>query len=223
MRKNILVFDSGVGGLFIFRRLQEAFPNATLSYKHDPEGFPYGVRTDSFVVGRCLDLIPPACSEIKADLVVIACNTASTTPALPELRQKLAIPVVGVVPPVKPVAAHSKSKVIGILATEATVKRGYTTELIRQFAGDCEVITVGSPNLVQMAEVFVAKGTVDKEAIASEIKPFIDDLRVDAVAVACTHFSHFIPVFKELAGPRIQWIDSTEAIVERVRHLLSAS
>src|SRR5215469_4602531 len=135
-----LVFDSGVGGLSVMGEVAALLPQIRLTYAADNAAFPYGTKTEGALVERT-----------GPDIVVIACNTASTT-ALAAVRQFLTVPVVGVVPAIKPAAASSESRVIGLLGTRATVATPYTAALIKQFADGCKVLTHGSPELVEAAE-----------------------------------------------------------------------
>ena len=126
---NILVFDSGVGGLSIVEHIQQLLPASRLCYLADNKHFPYGLLDAPALIARVSDLISAAVQHQQADIVVIACNTASTL-VLPELRRILDIPVVGVVPAIKPAAKLSLNKVIGLLATPGTIQRDYTDDLI---------------------------------------------------------------------------------------------
>ena len=124
----------------------------------------------------------------RADLVVIACNTASTI-ALAQLRDLLPVPIVGVVPAIKPASLRSRTGIIGLLGTERTVTARYTDALIAEFAPDLDVIRVGAPNLVIMAETLLSGGKPDTDAISQELGAFqIPDRRPDVVILACTHF-----------------------------------
>src|SRR5262249_38705015 len=139
---------------------------------------------------RALDLMERLVTEHRPDLVVIACNTASTI-VLPSLRARLSVPFVGTVPAIKPARAASKTKRGSVLGTEATVKREETKALIREFAADCQVTLVGSARLARLAEAALTGETIDDAEIAAEIAPaFVDDgaARTDTIVLACTHY-----------------------------------
>ena len=142
----ILVFDSGVGGLTVFREVRRARADARFVYLADDACFPYGAQPEDVLIERVVDVIGAAIAKHSPDLVVIACNTASTI-ALAALRARFAVPFVGTVPAIKPACANSTSKRIAVLGTQATVSREYTRALIREFAVGCDVVLVGSPNL----------------------------------------------------------------------------
>ncbi|HRE45799.1 MAG TPA: aspartate/glutamate racemase family protein, partial [Terricaulis sp.] len=133
--KRVLVFDSGVGGLSVLDALAASGAGYELDYAADNAWLPYGLKSDAQLRARVPALLASLAEQWAPDLIVIACNTASTI-ALDAVRAAVDVPVVGVVPPVKPAAAQSKTGVIGLLATPATVRRTYTDDLIAQFAAD---------------------------------------------------------------------------------------
>jgi len=151
----ILVFDSGLGGLTVFREVKAVRPDARFIYLADDAGFPYGNLGESMLIARIIDVLGNALAQYKPDLVVVACNTASTL-ALAELRARFAVPFVGTVPAIKPACAESKSKRVAVLGTQATVDREYTRALIREFASGCDVHLIGSSHLAGFAEAELA-------------------------------------------------------------------
>lgn len=222
---NILVFDSGVGGISIVSHIQQLIPDANLSYLADNALFPYGMLNDQTLIKRVCLLIQHSLAITQPDLIVIACNSASTL-VLPALRQQLDIPIVGVVPAIKPAALQSQSKVIGLLATPGTIKRDYTDELIGEFARDCQIIRVGSSELVTLVEAMIAGHPPDISQLEAVLQPFNKHPQgelLDTVVLACTHF----PLIREplaAAAPAIRyWVDSGEAIARRVQSLLLQS
>ena len=160
----ILVFDSGLGGLTVFREIAVALPVARFVYVADDAGFPYGNLDEDALIARVLDVIGAAIAEHAPDLVVVACNTASTL-ALAELRARFSVPFVGTVPAIKPACAQSRAQRVAVLGTLATVGREYTRALIREFAGGCDVVLVGSPRLAGFAEAELAGSPVADQHI----------------------------------------------------------
>jgi glutamate racemase len=220
----ILVFDSGVGGLTVFREVKAARPDARYVYVADDAGFPYGSQPEDALIARIIDVIDAAIAEHAPDLIVVACNTASTL-ALAELRARFAVPFVGTVPAIKPACAQSKSKRIAVLGTQATVSREYTRTLIREFATGCDVALVGSPRLAGFAEAELAGAPVSDADIATEIAPcFVDadGRRTDTVVLACTHYPLLIDRFRANAPWPVEWLDPAPAIARRVADLLRA-
>jgi glutamate racemase len=218
----ILVFDSGLGGLTVFREVIKARPDAQYFYVADDARFPYGRISEEELIPRVLGIIGDAIARHAPDLVVIACNTASTL-ALKELRSQFKVPFVGTVPAIKPACASSKSKLVSVLGTEATVAREYTKGLIREFAQDCEVKLVGSAWLAAFAEAELNGNPASDEAIAAELAPcFVerDGRRTDTIALACTHYPLLGERLKQLAPWPVDWIDPASAIARRVLDLV---
>jgi glutamate racemase len=219
----ILVFDSGMGGLTVFREVQRARPDARFIYVADDAGFPYGSQPEDALIARVLSVIGAAIEDHAPDLVVVACNTASTL-ALNELRLRFAVPFVGTVPAIKPACAQSRSKRIAVLGTQATVGREYTRALIREFASGCDVMLVGSPRLASFAEAELAGEPVADAAIAAEIAGcFVeaaDGGRTDTVVLACTHYPLLIERFRAAAPWSVEWLDPAPAIARRVADLM---
>src|ERR1700675_4772826 len=173
-RETILLFDSGLGGLTVYREVAAARPHVDFLYVADDAGFPYGDLQEPALVSRVITLMGELIETHRPDLVVIACNTASTI-VLPDLRKKFSLPFVGTVPAIKPACAVSITRRVSVLGTEATVKREYTRALIRDYAGDCNVTLVGSKNLAGYAEVELDGAPVSDAMLRDEIAPcFVD-------------------------------------------------
>lgn len=218
----LLIFDSGVGGLSLLPALQAALPDADLVFASDNAAYPYGTRDADSVVARTVEVVGALVTHLQPSLAIIACNTASTV-ALPALRSSLGCPVVGVVPAIKPAAAATRTGRIGLLATPATVARPYTAELVAMHAAHCEVITVGSSRLVDLAEQCLRGRPVPPAAIHAALTPLREHpaaAEIDAVVLGCTHF----PLIRDeliaaFPGPRL-WLDSAEAIARRAGALI---
>ncbi|MER2249085.1 glutamate racemase [Methylorubrum podarium] len=219
----ILVFDSGLGGLTVLEQVRRARPDAAYVYAADDAAFPYGALSEERLVARVIAVMERLLARHAPDLVVIACNTASTL-VLPALRQRFVTPFVGVVPPIKPAAALTRTRVISLLATPGTVARAYTHDLVANFASDCAVTLVGSKNLAGYAEAEMAGAPVSDAAILAEIEPcFVereDGRRTDVVCLSCTHYPLLLPRFERLAPWAVTWIDPAPAIARRVIQLL---
>jgi glutamate racemase len=216
------VFDSGLGGLTVFREIVRVRPLAHYVYVADDAYFPYGQHTEDEIVARVVPLIGQLIAAHRPDLVVIACNTASTL-VMTHLRQAYSVPFVGTVPAIKPACASSKTKRVSVLGTKGTVKREYTKALIRDFAQGCDVTLVGAANLASLAEAALKGESVSDEAIAAEIAPcFLNgDARTDTVVLACTHYPLLNDRLVALAPWNVDWIDPAPAIARRVNDLLS--
>lgn len=214
----VLVFDSGIGGLSIAGCIHRVLPTVRLVYLADSAGFPYGGQPESVVVERSKRLIGEAVEAFPCDIIVVACNTASTV-VLPALRAMTDTPVIGVVPAIKPAAALSRNRRIGILATPATVGRPYLTELVGTFASDCLVERIGHPELVCWIERQLAGRNLPSESLSKALQPF-RDAAVDTVVLGCTHYPLIAPLLKELLPEVSYWVDSGDAIARRVAWLL---
>jgi glutamate racemase len=218
----ILAADSGLGGLTIVTAIRAALPNARLAYLCDNAFFPYGTRPDAELLAHFLDVMNRAIARVQPDLIVTACNTISTI-CLPQLRAATTIPVVGVVPAIKPAAQHSKRKVIGLLATPATINRPYTDDLIRSYAADCTMLKLGSAELVEMAEAKLLGAAVDRDHLRRILAPYFDrpvETQPDIVVLACTHFPLLRAELQEAGPAGVAWIDSGTAVARRVVDIL---
>src|SRR5215813_1150265 len=174
-RPTILIFDSGLGGLTVFREVAAVRPDARFLYVADDAFFPYSDQGEPELVDRVVALIGDLIERHRPDLIVIACNTASTL-VLPHLRARFAVPFVGTVPAIKPACSASVTRRVSVLGTLATVSREYTHALIRDFANGSEVTLVGSAKLAAYAEAELQGAPVEDAAIVGEIAPcFVDD------------------------------------------------
>jgi glutamate racemase len=219
----ILVFDSGLGGLTVLREIVTARPDAHYVYVADDAFFPYGHHSEDQIIARVVPLIGELIDAHVPDLVVIACNTASTL-VLSHLRAAYRVPFVGTVPAIKPACAQSKTKRVSVLGTKGTVQREYTRALIRDFAQGCEVTLVGSPELASLAEAALSGVSVSDRDIAAELAPcFVGTdpaARTDTIVLACTHYPLLLERLVRLAPWPVDWIDPAPAIARRVSDLL---
>ena len=218
----ILVFDSGLGGLTVFREIVKARPDASYVYVADDAFFPYARHGEAQLVGRVVPLMEDLIAIHAPDLVVIACNTASTL-VLPHLRVRISVPFVGTVPAIKPACMASRSRLVSVLGTEATVQREYTRALIRDFGQGCDVTLVGSAHLAGLAEAALHGAAIDDDAIAREITPCFmvaKGRRTDTVVLACTHYPLLLDGLTRLAPWPVDWIDPAPAIARRVIDLI---
>lgn len=217
---SVLIFDSGVGGLSVFQAIKDKLPQLSYYYLFDNLAYPYGELTDEFLIRRVVGLIGQFLAvNPKIDLLVIACNTASTL-VLPYLRKCLSIPVVGVVPAIKP-AAQLANKALGLLATPATINRRYIDELINEFSQTKAVIKLGSTRLVDMAEEKLRGHSVDLTELEGILFPLKQT--VDAVVLGCTHFPLLKEEITQVLGKQILLVDSGVAIAHRVESILAIS
>jgi glutamate racemase len=214
LSRPILVFDSGIGGLSVLTEIRKQLPQQACCYLFDNARLPYGELSEEELISGCVELVAQLVQRVDAAIVVIACNTASTL-VLPALRARLNIPVVGVVPAVKPAARLSRKKHIGLLATPGTIKRPYTHELIESFASDCKVELFGSSELVMMAERKAAREDIDLRHLANILAPIVN-ADIDVLVLGCTHFPMLRAELETILGKGVSLLDSGEAIANRV-------
>ncbi|HKU92920.1 MAG TPA: glutamate racemase [Sphingomicrobium sp.] len=216
----LLFFDSGVGGLSVLGPTLELLPNAPIVYAADSAGFPYGKKTEAELATRVPALLGRLVERFRPRLVVIACNTASTI-ALDHARAALDLPVVGTVPAIKPAAERSKTRVIGVLGTEATVRQPYVDDLAAKFAADCTMIRHGSPELVELAEAKLAGEEVSLDAVRAAMQPMFaapGGESIDTVVLACTHFPLLGDALRS-AFPNVTYVDGGPGIARRIAYL----
>jgi glutamate racemase len=214
----ILFFDSGVGGLSVLRAAQALLPTAPVVYAADSAGFPYGTRSEADIAARVPALLGRLAERYRPRLIVIACNTASTI-ALAGVRAALDLPVVGTVPAIKPAAAISRSRVIGVLGTDATVRQPYVDDLANRFASDCVVLRHGSAELVALAEAKLRGETPAPERFRAALAGLFahpDGDRIDVVVNACTHFPLIEAELAAAAPHPVRFIDGAAGIARRI-------
>ena len=220
-----LVFDSGVGGLSVFDCIAAAQPAVQPIYAADNAYFPFGTKEETALVARVRSLLSELAHRLRPDVVVIACNTASTV-ALPAVRDALSVPVVGTVPAIKPAAETSISRIFGLLGTPGTVRRHYTQALIDEFAPDCTVLRHGSTELVELAEQKLRGEAIAPTAMKRALAGLFDQPggeRMDTVVLACTHFPLLAEELAAGAPRQLRWIDSGAAIARRVASFLNGT
>ncbi|HEJ9629071.1 MULTISPECIES: glutamate racemase [Proteus] len=217
----VLVFDSGVGGLSVYREIREKLPEAHYIYVFDNEAFPYGEKSQEFIIDRVVRIVSAVAEKHDLATIVIACNTASTV-SLPALRAKFTeIPIVGVVPAIKPAAKLTCNGVVGLLATRATVKRPYTHELIERFATDCKVHSLGSAELVELAERKLHGEEVSLDELRKILTPWLKMKEPpDTVVLGCTHFPLLADELLSVLPDGTRIIDSGAAIARRTAWLV---
>ncbi|MBN8502188.1 MAG: glutamate racemase [Sphingomonadales bacterium] len=217
----VLLFDSGVGGLSVLAQLQRVLPAAPVLYVADNGGLPYGTKTEAEVAARVCGLLGRLSERYHPRLICIACNTASTI-ALAMVRDVLNVPVVGTVPAIKPAAELTRSGVIGLLGTAATIRQPYVDRLAAEFAADKLLLRFAASELVGAAEAKL-RGQAVNPAIYTRVaaglrdQPRGDD--IDTVVLACTHFPLVRDELRAVLGPDVRFIDGAAGIARRIVHL----
>lgn len=217
----ILLFDSGVGGLTVLAEVRRLLPQAPVIYAADNAGLPYGTKTEAQVAARVSGLLGRMTERFRPRLVCIACNTASTI-ALGMVREVLEVPIVGTVPAIKPAAWMTRSGVIGLLGTEATIRQGYVDRLEHEFAKGKRLLRYGAPELVAAAEARLRGWDVDPAVFARAAAGLRDQPAgeaIDTVVLACTHFPLVAAELAQAFGPEVRFVHGAEGIARRVAHL----
>ena len=219
---SLLVFDSGIGGLTILREIRVAVPGRRIVYVGDDAGFPYGDWPAEELVPHAVGLFERCLESFEPELAVVACNTASTA-ILPALRARFDIPIVGIIPPIKPAAERTASGLVSVLATPGTVTRASVLELVERHADRAEVTLVGSTGLARLAELHMQGEPIDTDKLLAEIRPcFVEKggRRTDIVILGCTHYPFLVHEMRKLAPWPVDWLEPAEAIARRVVSLL---
>ncbi|RYY26055.1 MAG: glutamate racemase [Sphingomonadales bacterium] len=217
----ILFFDSGVGGLSVLAPTAALLPQAPIVYVADSAGFPYGTRSEAEIAARVPALLGRLAERYDPRLIVIACNTASTI-ALQHVRAALDVPIVGTVPAIRPAAALSQTRVIGVLGTEATVRQPYVDDLTARFADDCLVLRHGSAELVELAERALAGHAPAPDRLRAVLAGLFGQPggeRLDVIVNACTHFPLLEAELAAAAPHPVKFVDGGPGIARRVAHL----
>ncbi len=213
------VFDSGAGGLTILATLRQELPCENYIYIGDTAHVPYGQRSDGEIAQLSIAAVR-FLVEQGAKLVVVACNTASQA-ALNTLRATFNIPIVGVVPAVKPAARATRKGRVGVAATNQAAKAAYLQHLIDEFAEGIQVYAIGCPELVALVEAGIFDGPEAEQTVRQALQPLLA-ADVDVIVLGCTHFPAMRPLIERVAGKHIQIIDSGAAIARRTRSVLDA-
>jgi glutamate racemase len=212
------IFDSGVGGLSVLKVVRELLPGEDLIYLADQDNVPYGSRSLEEVQGLSVGITRYLLEE-GAKLIVVACNTASAA-ALHHLRQEFPqVPFVGMEPAVKPAAEHTRSGVVGVLATPATFQGELYASVIERFAVGVEVLQDTCPGLVMEIDA----GYLDTPQVYAILERALKPMQargIDTVVLGCTHFPFVIPTINEIVGPQVRVIDPSPAIARQVERLL---
>jgi glutamate racemase len=221
----VLFFDSGVGGLSILEPAQKLLPNMPVVYAADRAGFPYGTKSEAEIAARVPALLGRLVERYRPRICVIACNTASTI-ALAAVRAALDIPVVGTVPAIKPAALSSKTRVIGVLGTEATVRQPYVDRLAAEHGADCTILRHGSAALVALAEAKLRGEALNPVIARDALAGLLDQPegeRMDSVVLACTHFplvQHELEAAAQELGTRpLAFLHGGDGIARRIAYL----
>lgn len=216
----LLFFDSGIGGLSVLKAARAALSKAPIVYVADFAGLPYGSKTEIQITARVAGLLGRLVERYQPRLVTIACNTACTI-ALNEVRAAIDVPIVGTVPAIKPASEATKTGVIGLLGTAATVRQRYVDQLEAEFATNMILLRHGAPELVHAAEGKMRGEAVDPQIYADAMSGLTSQPggdRLDVVVLGCTHFP-LLEAELLAAAPGMRFVDGAAGIARRIAHL----
>ncbi len=214
------VFDSGVGGLSVFRRIRADLPHEALLYVADSGHAPYGNKPAEFVARRAF-AITEFLLEQSAKAVVVACNTA-TAAAIAHLRAHFGVPIIGIEPALKPAVAETRSGVIGILATSNTVRSDKFANLLDQHGHRARVMVQPCPGLADCVEHGELSGPHLRALLERYLQPLLAQ-GADTLVLGCTHYPFLIPLIQRLAGPEVVIIDPSPAVARQLRRRLETA
>ncbi|HUR42429.1 MAG TPA: glutamate racemase [Verrucomicrobiae bacterium] len=212
------IFDSGLGGLSVWREVARLLPTESTIYVADQAHLPYGPRpageVRGFSEGITARLLADGCKAI-----VVACNTASAA-ALKHLRELYPeVPFVGMEPAVKPAALHSKSRVVGVMATPGTLEGRMFALAVQRFGAGLTLVNQPCPGLVERIEAGELDSPATEELLRELLKPILG-AGADTIVLACTHYPFVAPLIRRIAGDPMEIIDPAPAVARQLSRLL---
>lgn len=213
------VYDSGFGGLSVWRELRRMLPNESLIYLGDGKNCPYGGRSREEITAFATEAVERLVTE-GVKMVVVGCNTA-TTAAVAHLRERWSdLPIVGLEPAVKPACLSSRTRRIAVLATEHSLRSEMFLATALRYAGDVEVVKVVGEGFVELVERGAEHSAEAEAAVRKVVEPLLG-MNIDKIVLGCTHYPFLRPLIEGVIGDRdIAVIDSGEAVARRVKWLL---
>lgn len=213
------VFDSGIGGLSVLKKIRELMPSENLIYLADSAYVPYGNKSELEIRERAELISQYFIEQHQVKAIVIACNTA-TAAAVNYLRGRLSLPILGMEPAVKPAVEQSLTGAVGILATENTLKSEKFSDLVNQFGRQAIVVTQQCSGLVEQIEL----GDFSSPELRNLVEQYISPLLakgVDSIVLGCTHYPFIRTVIEELVGDSIRVIETGDAVARHLHSRLS--
>ena len=215
---HIGIFDSGSGGLSVFRELVKVLPAEQYSYFADNAHCPYGDKTALYIRRRSR-FITEFLLDKGADIIVVACNTA-TAAAIATLRADYPdVPFIGMEPAVKPAALGPRSGVIGVLATAGTLKGSKYLNTRGRFEDDVTIVEHVGQGFVELVENGILDGPEAESVVRSSLQPLLE-AGADTIVLGCTHYPFLLPLIQRIAGPGVQVIDPAPAVARQTVRVL---
>ncbi|KVC87604.1 glutamate racemase [Burkholderia ubonensis] len=211
------VFDSGLGGLSVLRAVRAQLPDESFVYVADSRNAPYGPRDEAFITERTLAIGEWLARE-GAKALVVACNTA-TAQSIAAIRERLAIPLVGVEPGIKPAAALSASGIAGVLATQSTLASARFQALLDRYGAGRRFICQPGHGLVEAVERGDTHSPALRALLDGYLQPMLD-AGADTLVLGCTHYPFFTETIRDLVGDRLTIVDTSDAIARQLARVL---
>lgn len=223
MKCNVLIFDSGLGGLSIYTKIKHRFPNVNYIYACDNSAFPYGEKKELFIIKRCSQIINIISKNIDITAVILACNTASVTSLL-TLQNNFHFPIIGIIPNIEKSVKVTKNKIIGLLATKTTIHHYNIQNKILSFYPNITIKTLHNKELVIMAEKKLKYNFLEIKKIKNILKPWLITSHIpDTIILGCTHFHFLKHEIKSLFLKNIKVIDSNIVIPRKLYKIFKSS
>ncbi len=214
------VLDSGVGGLSVLREISRQLPHENVIYVADTVHCPYGPRPPQEIQQLAEGVVSFLLRQ-QAKIAVVACNTISAA-ALSVLRSRFPLPIVGMVPAVKPAAAATATGVVGVIATETTIQGTLFAELVDRYASGVRVITQVCPGLVEAVEAGELDSPATEALLRRYLKPMLAQ-GMDSLVLGCTHYPFLIRAMQRIVGDGVTIIDPSPAIARQTGRVLEAN
>ncbi|MGR8933361.1 MAG: glutamate racemase [Gammaproteobacteria bacterium] len=212
------VFDSGVGGLSVLHEIRRQFPGEDLLYVADSRYAPYGDRPSPFIASRAAAIVD-FFVNMRVKAIVVACNTV-TGVAIEKLRARYPLPMIAMEPAIKPAAQHTRSGVIGVLATTRTLSSANVSRLVDLHGRDLQVLLQPCPGFVEQVESGELFGSVPAALVARYVIPLVEK-NADTLVLGCTHYPFLSPLIREIAGPDVTVIEPAAAIARELGRRLA--
>ncbi len=217
MKQSIGVLDSGIGGLSVVREIHALLPAEDIIYFGDSAWCPYGVRSAEEIQERVF-AIADLLLEQGCKALVIACNSA-TIAAVEGLRASYPVPIIGMEPGVRPAVTMTKSGVVGVFATEASIRGEKFHKLLNSHAHSVKVITRPCPEFVDLVERGVTSGEEAEDIVRRHVDPMLA-AEADVLVLGCTHYPFLTPLIQKIAGEGVLLIDTGSAVARQVGRVL---
>jgi len=214
------IFDSGVGGLSVLHEIRRELPSEDLFYVADSGHAPYGDKPAHVIEARSIAIAEFLVSR-QAKAIVVACNTA-TGVAIKALRARFPLPIIAMEPAVKPAAAHTRSGVIGVLATSRTITSDNFAKLHERFGADVKILMQACPGLVEQVEAGKLRDDRTRALVERYVLPLLNQ-GADTLVLGCTHYPFLAALIREIAGATVTVVDPSAAIARELRRRLAGA